>query len=78
MSSPLPKVTESLRRQWTWNKEQMIEEYDFTQSGAPRSPEGKAETDFEIKMIDALLALPLGTKFDVRKIQEDLLKGAQS
>jgi hypothetical protein len=68
----LPKVTESLRRQWANQRSQSIEERTEDQSGRPRPPEGVWEQDFDVALMDALLALPLGTRFDARQIQDEV------
>lgn len=66
------KVTENLRRQWQNQREQAVEEREFTQSGIPRSPEDVEIMDFEIAMMDKLLALPVGAKFNAQEIQKEL------
>jgi hypothetical protein len=64
----MPRVTENLRRQWANARSQMVEERTEDQSGRPRSPEDVALVDFDMAVMDALLALPLGTKFDAREV----------
>ncbi len=73
----MPKVTESLRRQWAQQKEQMIEERTETQSGRPRSAEDIALVDTDIAVMDRLLALPLGTKFDGQAVYAEVIKERQ-
>lgn len=68
----MPKVTESLRRQWANQRKQALEEREFTQSGKRRSAEDVAIVDFDVAVMDALLALPVGTKFDARDVQKQV------
>lgn len=68
----MPKVTENLRTQWRWNRTQSLEERTRDQSGRPRSPEDIRLVDFDIAVTDALLALPLGAKFDAREVSEQV------
>jgi len=67
----MPRVTESLRRRWLAQREQSIEERTHTQSGIPRSPADIAIVDHEIAVMDAMLALPVGARFDARQIERD-------
>ena len=69
----MPRVTERLRQQWSWQREQMLEERTRDQSGRPRSPEDIAIVDFDVEVMDRLLALPLGASFDGQQVQRDLL-----
>lgn len=64
------KKTENLERQWRNQREQMIEEREYTQSGKRRSPQDVAIVDHDIRVLDALIALRLGTKFDAREIEK--------
>lgn len=68
----MPRVTEDLRRQWTNQRTQMFEERTHDQSGRPRPLMDVALVDFDIKVMDALLALPLGARFDSREVQEQI------
>lgn len=68
----LPKVTESLRRQWANQRSQSIEERTHDQSGRPRPPESVWEQDVDVAVMDALLALPIGARFDARAIQYEV------
>lgn len=68
----MPRVTDSLRRQWANQRSQMFEERTHDQSGRPRSLMDVALVDFDIKVMDALLALPLGARFDSREVQEQI------
>lgn len=75
----MPRVTESLRRQWASQKEQMLEERTHTQTGRPRSAEDVALVDFDIALMDHMLSLPLGFKFEgqeeQRKLRESMQEG---
>jgi hypothetical protein len=53
-------------------REQTLEEREFTQSGRPRSPADIELIDFDIAVTDRLLALPLGTKFNAQEIQAEV------
>lgn len=66
----MPRANESLRRQWANQRAQSIEERTHDQSGRPRPPEGIWEEDFNVAVMDALLALPLGTKFEGPEVSE--------
>lgn len=68
----MPRVTESLRRQWANQRTQMFEERTHDQSGQPRPLMDVALVDFDIKVMDALLALPMGARFDSREVQEQV------
>lgn len=68
----MPRVTESLRRTWTDQRAQALEERTRTQSGRPRSAGDIAIVDFDIAVTDRLLSLPLGTKFDARQVQAEM------
>lgn len=68
----LPRVTESLRRQWASERAQMVEERTHDQSGRRRPAEGVWEQDFTVKVMDALLALPVGARFDSRAVQDEV------
>lgn len=70
----MPKVTESLRRQWENQRIQAIEEREVDQSGRRRPAEGVAEMDWEVRLMDHMLSLPLGTKFDGQEEQRKLLQ----
>lgn len=72
----MPRVTESLRRQWTIQREDAIEGRTHDQSGRPRPPEAVAEQDFHVRLMDHMLSLPLGTKFDGQEEQRKLLGGS--
>ena len=69
----MPRVTKSLRDQWNWQILQMREERTHTQAGTERSPEDIKIVDFDISVLERLLSLPLGTKFDARDIQREML-----
>lgn len=69
----MPRVTENLRRQWRNQRAQALEERTHTQSGIPRSAEDIAIVDFDVAVMDRLLSLPLGTKFDAQDIQREML-----
>lgn len=69
----MPRVTESLRNQWTNQRAQMLEERTKTQGGEPRSKDDITIVDFDIAVVDHLLTLPLGTKFDAQQVMKDLL-----
>ena len=71
----MPRVSESLRRQWANQRAQMLEEREVTQSGRRRSPADIAIVDFDVAVMDRLLSLPLGTAFDAREIQKQMLAG---
>lgn len=66
------KVTEKLHQTWQYQLEQMREERLYTQSGRRRSPEDVAIVDFEIKVQEYLLTLPLGAKFNAQEIRKML------
>lgn len=68
----MPRVTEALRRQWTNQRSQMLEERTEDQSGRPRSADDIAIVDFDLAVQDELLKLPLGTKFDAQEVQRKL------
>jgi uncharacterized protein YjaZ len=68
----MPKVTEALRVQWANQRAQSIEEREYTQSGRKRSSSDIEIVDFEIKLMDRMLELPLGTKFDGQEVQRQL------
>lgn len=68
----MPRVTESLRRQWASQRSQMVDERTHDQSGRPRPLMDVALVDVDIKVMDALLALPLGARFDSREVQEQV------
>lgn len=79
MSTPrLPKVTEALRRQWANQRSQMVEERTRDQSGRARSNMDVAIVDVYVKVMDFLLALPLGTRFDTRTIQDEIRESIHS
>lgn len=68
----MPRVTESLRRQWTQQISQMMEERTHDQSGRARSVEDIAIVDHDVAVMEALLALRAGASFDARKIDEQV------
>lgn len=68
----MPRVTKDLRRQWANQRAQMFEERTHDQSGRPRPMMDVVLVDFDIKVMDALLALPLGARFDSREVQEQI------
>lgn len=53
------KVTQSLRDQWTRQKADMLEE-------------NAEDTCFEVALMDRLLSLPLGTKFNGMDVQDQM------
>ena len=62
------RVTQRLREQWNRQKTQMLEELDYTQSGAVRDPQSKIDTLVDIRTMELLLALPLGTTFNSQEV----------
>lgn len=70
----MPRVTRKLQETWGWQKVQMLEEREFTQTGRRRSPEDVEIVDFEVAVMDALLALPVGKTFDAREVSKELAK----
>lgn len=64
------KKTEALEHQWRNQREQMIEEREFTQSGQRRDSLDVAIVDHDIAVMDFLIALPMGTKFDAREVEQ--------
>lgn len=67
------KVTENLRRSWANQRAQMLEERTHTQHGIARSAEDIAVVDFDIEVMDRLLSLPVGTKFNAQEVQKEML-----
>ena len=62
------RKTEALERQWRNQREQMLEERTHDQSGRPRSPEDIAIVDHDIAVMDFLINLTMGAKFDSRQV----------
>lgn len=69
---PQFKVTEKLRKTWAWQRVQALEERTHTQDGTPRDADGIAQMDWEIAVIDKMLSLPLGSKFNGQDVQEQM------
>lgn len=62
------KVTANLRQTWMNQREQMLEERTTTQSGRPRPVDDILIVDHDIAVMDYLLRLPVGAKFDAREV----------
>lgn len=74
----MPRVTASLRRQWADQRAQSIEERTHDQEGHPRPLEAIWEEDVNVALMDALLALPLGSHFDGPSIQSEVRAAMQA
>lgn len=62
------KVTKSLRRTWGYMKEDCV-----VRRAAITNPASDTTIeDFEIRVLDALLELPLGTMFNAQEVAKEL------
>lgn len=68
----MPRVTARLRATWSDQRAQAVEEREFTQSGRRRSPEDVAIVDYDVAVMDRLLALPVGARFDAREVAREV------
>lgn len=63
----MPRVTESLRREWQNSQQQQRDERLVTQDGTPRDADSIL-VDLDLEVTDELLKLPLGATFDARDV----------